>query len=72
MFVCVRGVNESKQRPGTKVYWIVPKQSGKRKMNTLRHLRSSLALKCGTVLQILPIHPQGLGRKFGIYRIVAG
>ena len=67
-----RGVTESKQRLGTKVYWIVPNQSGKRKMNTLRHMRSSLALKCWTVLQILPIYPQGLERKVGIYPIVAG
>jgi hypothetical protein len=65
------GVTESKQRPGTKVYWIVQKQSGKRKMNTLRHLRSFLALKCWTVLHILPSHPQGLEREVVIYPIVA-
>ena len=51
----LRGVTESKQRPGTKVYWIIQKQSGKRKM-------SSLAPKCWTLLLILPIHPQGLER----------
>jgi len=42
-------------------------------MNTIiRHLRSSHALKCYTVLLILPIHPQGLERDVRVRRVIVG
>jgi hypothetical protein len=39
---------------------------------SMRHLRSSHALKCYTVLFILPIHTQKLEREFRIRPVVVG
>jgi hypothetical protein len=38
----------------------------------MRHLRISHALKCKTMLLILPIHPQGMEREIRICPIVVG